>query len=979
MVDNAISTLGEAGSLGADTIMSGVDAIPGVDARDRERDQRWRERGQVARRIGEFAGDVGGAIEYAAMNPVSEWGDDVANATQAFGSGVAESTRGRTPLQVADDLLWGGLAAGRQDTQRRVGENRSLEQYARRNGDEEAADAFSREASDQGALNSLYVAGGALEATPAGLIAPLAGSATRFTARNIMRALGREIPLALRPRAEDLARAIERASLEGNTERVADLAGQLERQFPGQASSYWARQAQGFMRDAPNAAMRSTPEDVAATRAAMDAASRNSADAAAVLRPMTAAGTRVRNAVIGAIGAPAGALIADAALDGGDMGDPAQLTGGALIGGRRLVGPAILRGAESASSAIGDVIRTLRARRVGEGAPRSFEGAPRVYRDGYAETTIEPDGRIVHTYQGGFTAGATDARAAGTGGEAVQSMRAARRALDQDISETQRPAYHWYPGDEGAAPDQALQSFYRRQLSENPPQGYAFSETPDGMMHLNRVVEAEASPSVQRNFEAAVRDPETGRVYTGQDHAEAIDSAPDGVRERLQAIYDAPTEDPNAIGFQVNGQFMSREDGLQSLRAGRRQVRVGEALDTRRNGTGAITRDPLNPENGRLPADDQWFNDLAGVPTPPRRVGASAQDLPEAVPPGLMRIGNDGVEIANWQEGPLLREDGMGNQPTRISNERPDAGGVQVRLYRGVGAGRDAASTADTSGNALFMSPERSVAENYAGKGGNVIEETVTFNNLLTAPNWMVAKDTLGLPRSATMDDLIRAARNAGHDGLSFTTTNGPEYIRIQALPDGGSVRAPPNAGPRRLGGDRPQGSITSDPNGDPLQGLDTTPSVSDPVAMRHARGRRLGFDMDNTVYRGVFHDPNVEDAIQHGNPESHHGRAEYFSSSTNDVERNYSTPRGADLTNRIEQRAERLADEIESDPQAFGIGPNDSADFMEVARRLAREEGMLVGPSSGANVHAAIEVASRVTGPVVTILCDSGERYLLG
>ena len=126
------------------------------------------------------------------------------------------------------------------------------------------------------------------------------------------------------------------------------------------------------------------------------------------------------------------------------------------------------------------------------------------------------------------------------------------------------------------------------------------------MMHLNRVVEAEASPSVQRNFEAAVRDPETGRVYTGQDHAEAIDSAPDGVRERLQAIYEAPTEDPNAIGFQVNGQFMSREDGLQSLRAGRRQVRVGEALDTRRNGTGAITRDPLNPENGRLPADDQW-------------------------------------------------------------------------------------------------------------------------------------------------------------------------------------------------------------------------------------------------------------------------------------------------------------------------------------------------------------------------------------
>jgi cysteine synthase A len=48
------------------------------------------------------------------------------------------------------------------------------------------------------------------------------------------------------------------------------------------------------------------------------------------------------------------------------------------------------------------------------------------------------------------------------------------------------------------------------------------------------------------------------------------------------------------------------------------------------------------------------------------------------------------------------------------------------------------------------------------------------------------------------------------------------------------------------------------------------------------------------------------------------------------------------------------------------------------MARRLAREEGLLVGPSSGANVHAACEVAARIGGGnVVTILCDSGERYL--
>ena len=47
--------------------------------------------------------------------------------------------------------------------------------------------------------------------------------------------------------------------------------------------------------------------------------------------------------------------------------------------------------------------------------------------------------------------------------------------------------------------------------------------------------------------------------------------------------------------------------------------------------------------------------------------------------------------------------------------------------------------------------------------------------------------------------------------------------------------------------------------------------------------------------------------------------------------------------------------------------------------KRLAREEGLLLGPSSGANVHAALEVSRRMQAGerVVTILCDGGERYL--
>ena len=53
--------------------------------------------------------------------------------------------------------------------------------------------------------------------------------------------------------------------------------------------------------------------------------------------------------------------------------------------------------------------------------------------------------------------------------------------------------------------------------------------------------------------------------------------------------------------------------------------------------------------------------------------------------------------------------------------------------------------------------------------------------------------------------------------------------------------------------------------------------------------------------------------------------------------------------------------------------------DAYAMTKRLTREEGLLVGVSSGANVWAALQVAAEL-GPgrrVVTMLCDTGERYL--
>jgi len=53
--------------------------------------------------------------------------------------------------------------------------------------------------------------------------------------------------------------------------------------------------------------------------------------------------------------------------------------------------------------------------------------------------------------------------------------------------------------------------------------------------------------------------------------------------------------------------------------------------------------------------------------------------------------------------------------------------------------------------------------------------------------------------------------------------------------------------------------------------------------------------------------------------------------------------------------------------------------DAFQMTRRLAHEQGLLVGPSSGANVFAARTLAHSLSkeAVIVTILCDGGERYL--
>jgi cysteine synthase A len=61
-------------------------------------------------------------------------------------------------------------------------------------------------------------------------------------------------------------------------------------------------------------------------------------------------------------------------------------------------------------------------------------------------------------------------------------------------------------------------------------------------------------------------------------------------------------------------------------------------------------------------------------------------------------------------------------------------------------------------------------------------------------------------------------------------------------------------------------------------------------------------------------------------------------------------------------------------------VVPVRADDAFKMARRLAKEEGILAGISSGANVHAALEEAKKPENAgktIVTVICSFGERYL--
>ncbi|MEM8767157.1 MAG: pyridoxal-phosphate dependent enzyme, partial [Pseudomonadota bacterium] len=74
-----------------------------------------------------------------------------------------------------------------------------------------------------------------------------------------------------------------------------------------------------------------------------------------------------------------------------------------------------------------------------------------------------------------------------------------------------------------------------------------------------------------------------------------------------------------------------------------------------------------------------------------------------------------------------------------------------------------------------------------------------------------------------------------------------------------------------------------------------------------------------------------------------------------------------------------RLTEEAAAQQLIDVIQPVPGDEAMATSRRLAREEGIFVGTSSGATLHAALEIAAEAPAGanIVCMLPDTGERYL--
>lgn len=79
-----------------------------------------------------------------------------------------------------------------------------------------------------------------------------------------------------------------------------------------------------------------------------------------------------------------------------------------------------------------------------------------------------------------------------------------------------------------------------------------------------------------------------------------------------------------------------------------------------------------------------------------------------------------------------------------------------------------------------------------------------------------------------------------------------------------------------------------------------------------------------------------------------------------------------------LKNMTEAIVPDIYQRPRLDDVLSMGDEEAFDMARRLATEEGLFAGISSGANVAGAVRIAKEInSGTIVTIICDRGDRYL--
>ena len=79
-----------------------------------------------------------------------------------------------------------------------------------------------------------------------------------------------------------------------------------------------------------------------------------------------------------------------------------------------------------------------------------------------------------------------------------------------------------------------------------------------------------------------------------------------------------------------------------------------------------------------------------------------------------------------------------------------------------------------------------------------------------------------------------------------------------------------------------------------------------------------------------------------------------------------------------LKNMTESIVPQIYQRPQLDDVLPMGDEEAFDMTRRLATEEGLFAGISSGANVAGAVRLAKDMdSGTIVTLICDRGDRYL--